>query len=70
VYCFNTGTGKTQNTKDANTISTNSRDLIKVERYFWEGMHGYPKDVNQRTRDNLSKTLPGPFLIHDLSPGF
>ena len=35
VYYFNTGTGKSKNIKDVNNVSTNSRDVIKVERYFW-----------------------------------
>ena len=34
-------------------MSINSRDRVKVERYFG-GIPGNPKDVNQRKRDNLS----------------
>jgi hypothetical protein len=43
--------GENKNIKEANNMPTNSRDLIIVERFFWE-VHGNLEEVNQRTTDN------------------
>ena len=43
--------GENKNIKEANNMPTNSRDLIIVERFFWE-VHGNLEEVNQGTTDN------------------